>query len=303
MPVLNLLENNRHPHYAMKKVFKTMPLISSIQWRPVMKKTGYAMLAIVLCMMLIPALTAEGGNEKPLFYQLLWQSDNVTGTIYINGFAITTLNGMSGSGSAALNVWLTGSNEIRAEVARADKSSESSFSLGVSKMVPGDMVDTTGKGNLFSVEKKDADFAGEKPVTISKKFQSAIDFSGHLNSSQNADDKAIIAYAVKIHQLFAKKDMAGIMKEFSVKVEDYSKAFSRSDMAVDFESGMKEMLKNKLEKIELSKLKAVKEGPGGCVWHVLEGGRELIRMSDPDGGTSEISVYIGAVNGVLKVVR
>ncbi|HOW83532.1 MAG TPA: hypothetical protein PK573_13295 [Spirochaetota bacterium] len=263
------------------------------------KKTLYA---IAYCLSLISVLTA--GGDKPVFYQLIYNADNVAGTVSINGFTIAELDGQSGSGSASLNVWLTGENEISADVKKSDGEQPCSFSVGLSKMSAGDIVDTMGKGNVFSIEKTDTDFKAGKTITVSKKFKSALDFSSSLAKTQAADEKEILAYAVKIHGLFSRKDADAIVKEFSIKLGDYDTAFSSSGSAGEFKSMLTdEILKGKVEKLDTVKLKLIKEGPSGCIWRVVQGTNELIRIVLPDGGIMEMPVYIGKINGEMKVVR
>ncbi len=266
-----------------------------------MKKN--TLLSIILCMLSVPVLTA-GSSDRPEFYQLLYNADNVAGTVSINGFTIAEMDGQSGSGSASLNVWLTGENEIRADVKKSDVSLPCSFSVGLSKMSAGDIVDTMGKGNVFSIDKTDTDFKAGKTVTVTKKFKSALDFSSSLAKTQAADEKEILAYAVKIHGLFSRKDADAIVKEFSIKLGDYDTAFSSSGSAGEFKSMLTdEILKGKVEKLDTAKLKLIKEGPSGGVWHVFQGTNELIRISLPDGGMMQMPVYIGKINGEMKVVR
>jgi hypothetical protein len=52
------------------------------------------------------------------------------------------------------------------------------------------------------------------------------------------------------------------------------------------------------------RLRAKKTGPGGNTWHVVEGDKELIRKkSSGSSSISEMTIYIGVVNGALKVIR
>lgn len=242
-------------------------------------------------------------ENKAVFYQIVWNADNVTGNIFINGFLIAELNGPQGSGSAALNVWLLGNNQLKAGIQKSDQSKPALFNMGVSMFKSGDVVDTTQRGNLFSLEKKDSDFTKGKALVVSSDFKSTFDFTKTLSGGSAANSKDLTAYAVKIHRLFAAKKADDIIKEFSVKLEDYDIAFSSTGSAEEFKSILvHEILKGKLEKINPSRLKALMQGPGGAVWHVMEGEKELIRIAYPDG-VSEIPVYIARIDGKLKVVR
>jgi hypothetical protein len=90
-------------------------------------------------------------QEKVKFYQLTYQMENVSGQIKINGFVVTEMEGKTGNGSAALNPWLIGENELKAELMKADPSKPAEFAFGVSEMVQGEL-STTDRGKLFSVE-------------------------------------------------------------------------------------------------------------------------------------------------------
>jgi hypothetical protein len=50
-------------------------------------------------------------------------------------------------------------------------------------------------------------------------------------------------------------------------------------------------------------LRAVAVGPTKKIWHVFNGKDELIKAKSPDGSTIEMAVYIGLLDGKLKVVR
>ncbi|NTV47511.1 MAG: hypothetical protein HGB11_13555, partial [Chlorobiales bacterium] len=64
-----------------------------------------------------------------------------------------------------------------------------------------------------------------------------------------------------------------------------------------------ELFKSKLFKLDPAKLRAVAVGPTKTIWHVFNGDDELIKTKSPDGATSEVAVYIGLLDGKLKVVR
>src|SRR5512137_2253937 len=137
-------------------------------------------------------LRDQGGlcamQEKTKFYQLTYQMENVTGQITINGFVVTEMEGKTGNGSAALNPWLIGENELKAELKKADPSKPAEFVFGLSEMVQGDMVSTTDKGKLFSVEVKNKDFSANGKATAAKKFKSTLDFKRHLSEATQAKE-------------------------------------------------------------------------------------------------------------------
>ncbi len=249
----------------------------------------------------------QGGTfamEKTKFYQLTYQAENVTGQITINGFIVTEMEGKTGNGSAVLNPWLIGENELKAELKKADPSKPAEFAFGLSEMVQGDIVSTTDKGKLFSVEVKNKDFSANGKATAAKKFKSTLDFKRHLSEAGQSKESDIIAYAQKIYALFAKKDAEGILRESEVKINDYSKAFGGVDMKTELRSHLtEEVFKSKLEKLNPAALRAVAVGPTKNIWHVFNGDGELIKMKSSDGSTSELAVYIGLLDGKLKVVR
>jgi hypothetical protein len=245
-----------------------------------------------------------GPEKKQTIYQVLWSSDNITGAMHVNGFLINTFNGSESSGTMPLNPWLMGKNQILSELQKADKSKPARFTLGVSELAPGDAAATNYRGNLVSAEISDNDFSKSSSVLLSKKFNSILDFSRHLNGAGAATEKDVVEYAKKIYALFRAKDAEGILKEFAVKLDDYSKAFSRENFRTEFKSYLTgELFKGALVKIDPQKLQVLKEGPSKNIFRVAEEGKALIRTVSPDGSTNEMDVYIGVVGGKLKVVR
>ncbi len=253
-------------------------------------------------------LQHQGGisamQEKTKFYQLTYQMENVTGQITINGFVVTEMEGKTGNGSAALNVWLIGENELKAELKKADPSKPAEFAFGVSEMVQGDIVSTTDKGKLFSVELKNKDFGASGKASAAKKFKSTLDFKRHLGEAGPAKESDVLAYAQKIYALFSKKDTEGILRESEVKINDYSKAFGGVDMKTELRRHLiEEVFKSKLDKLNPAALRAVAVGPTKSIWHVFNGNDELIQGKSPDGSTFGLAVYIGLLDGKLRVVR
>ncbi len=243
-------------------------------------------------------------QEKTKFYQLTYQTENVAGQITINGFVVTEMEGKTGNGAAALNPWLIGDNELKAELKKADSSKPAEFAFGLSEMVQGEMVSTTDKGKLFSVEVKNKDFGSNGKASAAKKFKSTLDFKRHLSDAGQAKESDILAYAQKIYALFVKKDAEGILRESEIKINDYSTAFGGVDMKTELRRYLsEEVFKSKLEKLNPTALRAVAVGPTKNIWHVFNGNDELIKMKSSDGSTSELAVYIGLLDGKLKIVR
>jgi hypothetical protein len=260
---------------------------------------------MVIAMLL---LQDQGGlcamQEKTKFYQLTYQMENVTGQITINGFVVTEMEGKTGNGSAALNPWLIGENELKAELKKADPSKPAEFAFGVSELVQGDIVSTTDKGKLFSVELKNKDFSANGKASAAKKFKSTLDFKRHLSEAGQAKESDVFAYAQNIFALFAKKDAEGILRESEIKINDYSKAFGGVDMKAELRRHLtEEVFKSKLDKLNPAALRAVAVGPTKNIWHVFNGNGELIKGKSPDGSTFGLAVYIGLLDGKLKVVR
>lgn len=241
---------------------------------------------------------------KAKFYQLTYQMENVTGQITINGFVVTDIEKEGGNGTAALNLWLIGDNELKAEVKKADPSKPSELAVGLSEMVQGDRVSTTDKGKLFSLELKNKDFSANGKASVAKKFKSTINFKRHLSEAGPAKESDILAYAQKIHALYIKKDADGILRESEVKIADSSEAFGGVDMKTELRSYLTEdLFKSKLSALNPAALRAVAVGPTKNIWHVFNGKDELIKGESPDGSTFEVEVFVGLLDGKLKVVR
>lgn len=269
-----------------------------------MKKLFYGGIMVIAVLL----LQVQGGifamQEKIKFYQLIYQTENVTGQITINGFIVTEMKEMSGSGTAPLNPWLIGENELKAELKRGDPSKPAEFVFGVSEAQQGDIMSTTDRGKLFSIEVKNKDFSVSGKTSVAKKFKSTLDFKRHLSEAGYAKESDVLAYAQKIYALFAKKDAEGILRESEVKINDYSKAFGGADMKTELRRYLtEELFKSKLNPLNAAALRAVAVGPTKNIWHVFNGNDELIKGKSSDGSTFEMAVYIGLLDGKLRVVR
>jgi len=115
-------------------------------------------------------------QERTKIYQLTYQMENVSGQVTINGFVITEMDGKVGNGTAALNPWLIGENELKAEVTKADPSNPAQFIFGVSVKERGDIMSTTDTGSLFSLELKNQDFGANRQGNSGQEIQIYLDF-------------------------------------------------------------------------------------------------------------------------------
>src|SRR5512136_1324294 len=165
-------------------------------------------------------------------------------------------------------------------------------------MVQGEIVSTTDKGKLFSVEVKNRDFSANGNASAAKKFKSSLDFKRHLSEAGQAKESDILAYAQKVYALFAKRDAEAILRESEVRINDYSKAFGGVDMKTELRRYLtEELFKAKLNTLNPAALRAVAVGLNKNLWHVFNGKDELIKAKAPDGSTFEMSVYIGLLGG------
>jgi hypothetical protein len=269
-----------------------------------MKKVFCGWMMVIAILLLLPQGGLGAAQEKTRFYQLTYQTENVSGQITINGFVVTELEEKSGNGTVALNPWLVGENELKAEVKKIDPSKPAELVFGVSEIERGNVVSTTDKGKLFSLELKNKDFIANSKASAAKKFKSTLDFRQHLSEAGQAKESDVLAYAQKLFVLFEKKDAEGILRESEVKINDFSKAFGVADMKTELRRYLtEELFKVKLNKLNPSSLRAVAVGPTKNIWHVFNGKDELIKAKSPDNSTLELAVYIGLLDGKLKVVR
>ncbi|HOI73643.1 MAG TPA: hypothetical protein PLO63_05785 [Syntrophales bacterium] len=264
----------------------------------------------VLCSGSEEAAAAGGGKaaakgQGNRIYQVMWQGENVGGRLTINGFTVSDFKGGPVTGTAAVNVWLTGRNEIRAELRKKDPKAPASFSLGASGLAMGDVVSTGDRGNLFHVMLADADLSGRTPKVVTKTFNTSLDFSSHLLASgpSRFGEREVLEYAVRLHGLFRKKDARAILQAMEVKAEDYARAYGRP--VADFRESVASMLKEdffkgRLAGIDAKKLRAEKVNG---LWHIRDGDAELIRTRSSDGSTSELPIFVGDIEGKLMVVR
>ena len=264
---------------------------------------------LLLLLFFVFAIVNPGEGEKKMdnqkaIYQIMWNADNVEGEVYINDFAVSSLKGEMGSGSASLNPWLIGENEVRVELRKADPAQPAKFTFGVSEVPFGAMVATTDRGNLFSIDLKDSDFDKAGTARSSRKFKSKLDFSPHLSGAGEIKESEAVAYAKKLYALFERRDTDAILREFAVKIEDYGIVFGQPNFKAAFKSYLTgDLFKSKLVKINPAKLRAVSTGPGKKIWHILEGQEEMIRATSKDGSTSELAIFIGSIKGKLSVIR
>ncbi len=269
-----------------------------------MKKVFCCCVIVIAMLFFLNQRNVNAAQEKTKFYQLTFQAENVTGQLMINGFVVTDVTEKSGNGTAALNTWLIGDNELKAEVKKIDTSKPAQLVFGVSEIERGGVVSTMDKGKLFSLELKDKDFNSGGMASAAKKFRSTFDFKQHLSEGGQAKESDVLAYAKKLFAMFEKKDAEGILRESEIKINDFSKAFGVADMKTEFRKSLREdIFKSKLNKLNPATLRAVAVGPTKNIWHVLNGKDELIKGKSPDNSTFEMAVYIGLLDGKLKVVR
>lgn len=267
-----------------------------------MRKPFLSLILLALCLTL--AAAGKGGPEmadKNLVYQVNWSSSNISGSIVLNGFEIGQIDGDEATGFPA-SLWLTGKNTLEVKAGKKDKQSPAQLSVNVSALELGDVTATDEKGNIASITITDKDLA-KGIVEHSAEFGSTFDFSAHL-LGPTAEAKDVTAYAAKVYALFAKKDAKGLAREFTVKVEDSSAAFYQKIAPEQFVEMLEnDLLQDKIVKVDPKNIKAIKANPAGTLWHVYDGTEELIRTSSADGSTSSLPIYIGQVNGQLKIIR
>src|SRR5512136_1447681 len=81
----------------------------------------------------VVSVNAEA-EPKNTLYQAMWQGENISGELYVNGFIITSFKGSQSFGTSPLNPFLIGNNEIWAKVRKADISKPAHLSFGISKL-------------------------------------------------------------------------------------------------------------------------------------------------------------------------
>ncbi|NPU84441.1 MAG: hypothetical protein HPY65_08115 [Syntrophaceae bacterium] len=266
---------------------------------------GALLVALAVVCSVMPAAAESGDGGKTRIYQVSWQGGNVSGRLMINGFTVSEFKGGPVTGTAAVNIWLTGGNEIKAVLGKKDLKAPANFSVGVSELFMGDITSTGDRGKLLNMELTDADLSGGSLKAVSRTFQSDLDFSSHLLSAKPSRfrEKEVLEYAVRFYGLFRKKDAGSILQAMAVKVEDYARAYGRppAEMKEGLASMLKEdIFKSRLAVIDRRKLKASKVNN---LWHIYDGSEELIRSKSTDGSTSELPVFIGDIDGKLMVVR
>jgi hypothetical protein len=271
-----------------------------------MRRIFLCLPAVILILLFLNGKGLLAMDKNQRFYQTTYQMENVKGRILINGFVVTEMDGKNGSGAAVLNTWLIGTNELAAEVKKADPAKPASLIFGCSELQRGAMVSTTDKGTLFSVEIKNNDFNAKGEAAAGKKFKSDLDFTAHLSQAGQSREADVLAYAQKLYSMFLKKDAEGILREFETKTQDLAKAFAATEAEVknEFKGYLtSELFKLKLKPIKPGALRAVACGPTKKIWHVTNGKEELISAKAPDGSILSLDIYCALLDGKLKVVR
>lgn len=119
------------------------------------------------------------------------------------------------------------------------------------------------------------------------------------------DPEPLLAYATHLRDLFAAGDVAGLVKEFGPKIQDFGTAYY-TRMHDDFVA----FVQNNLLPAPMDL--AFKETDilpvSMCEGRIWELQRKPLRpllqtMPDKDGGQFEIPVYVARVDGALRVVR
>ncbi|TKC96339.1 hypothetical protein [Polyangium fumosum] len=122
------------------------------------------------------------------------------------------------------------------------------------------------------------------------------------------EPEPLLAYAAHLRDLFAAKDVAGIVKEFSPKLRDYGIAYDETEARMRDE--FVEFVQSRLFpgpmdlKFEASHILPVSM----CEGRIWELQRKPLRpllqtLPDKDGGQFQIPVYVARVDGALRVVR
>jgi len=224
---------------------------------------------------------ASKETNMPQIWQLSANYRGVTATGTCNGFPVmkadTGESGESGFTTMPLNPVLIGKgNVLRIEVTQ--KSDDAEFNCSVEDAMTGDIIDT---GNAAKIELPE----GDPPHVIEIKFDSPQDlFAGLLAKAEPADEKSVVDYAIKLRDMLNGKDVDGLMKAFTPKFEDMSKAFEQPlEMMMQQARGMIEAFCSARHEFEAADVNAI-PCCDNKLWELKnKEGEPLIQVKEEDG--------------------
>ncbi len=240
---------------------------------------------------------------QPDFYHLNVDSNNVKFTCYLNGFPVySSEDKFDATVSMPVQLYLIGKgNTLMIDAEAIDKSKVGRISALVEPYQKGDVVatNTTKEGDkTLNMEIK------ERTKTEMTFDNERFDYSALLVNGDKLGEKEVIEYAKKLRKYVENADAKGFVSEMELKIADYSAAndYSANDMRQGLTQQFEQtFFKKKQPAIPEDNISAVSFDEGR-IWEIRIEGREFLKLEE-DGGSMQMSVYVGSVNGTLGIVR
>ena len=227
----------------------------------------------------------------------IWQlSANYSGVSargFINGFPVISAeaSGEAGSTTAPLNAFLIGKgNVLRVEI--TDRKPGAEFSARVDHVNQGDMVETTGPGQL-SLDQ------------LEYRFDSDVDhFSELLRAAEPATAAEMVKFALKLRDYFNGRKQKELMGLFHPKLVALAPVYEVPlDVVVEQVSEVVNAMCDTKHRFNEHDVKAV-PCCGNKLWQLLDQqDLPLIRVETDDGGSFSLDIVAAKVPEGIRIVR
>lgn len=240
---------------------------------------------------------------QPDFYHLEVDSDNVKFTCFLNGFPVYSAEDTyDATISLPIHLYLIGQgNKLSIEAEAIDQSKIGTIKANIVAYQQGDIVATDAqKDGETSIFMEVNEKTSSEAVFNNDRF----DFSKTLTKGDKLTEKQVMDYAKKLHSYLENGDAAGFVKEMELKVLDYSSAheYTAQQMRDGLTGQMKQsFFAKKSEPITEDRITANSFNEDR-IWEIKIDNAEFLKYSE-DGGSFQMGVYVGSVNGNVGIVR
>jgi hypothetical protein len=257
---------------------------------------------------------------KPIFHLSL-TFDACMARVTLNGFQLAAVDARAPINLAPpINAFLVGKGNALAIEAvpvltRTGMSSPMDIDVAgsISAFQEGDIVAPDGGGEVVLDVSLRRSLAGQVP-SIPIQVAYAFDNEGPAfpelfrESEVIEDPEPLLDYAMRLRDLFAAADVAGLVREFAPKLRDYGAAYYETEAAMRDEfvgfvqnvllPGPMDLTYKKADIVPVSMCE-------GRIWELARAPKRplLSTLPDKDGGQFQIPVYVGRATGELRVVR
>jgi hypothetical protein len=257
---------------------------------------------------------------KPIFHLSL-TFHACMARVTLNGFPMAAVDARAAINLAPpINAFLVGkgnalSIEALPVITKTGMSSPLDIDVvgSISAFQEGDIVAPEGGGDGVLEVNLRRSLAGQAP-SIPIQMAYAFDNEGPAfpelfrESEVIEDPEPLQDYAVRLRDLFAAADVAGLVREFAPKLRDYGAAYYKTEAAMrdEFVGFVQNMLLPGPMDLTFKKADIVPVSAcGGRLWELSRAPKRplLSTLPDKDGGQFQIPVFVARVDGALRVVR